>query len=65
MFVFIGVRQEAEVSDFDQALGQDMEQEASYELMGIKGHFFDFIVSLPIAVGKRDATVIDCDDTIV
>ena len=59
------MRQEAEVSDFDQALGQDMEQEASDELMGIKGHFFDFIVSLSIAVGKRDATVIDCDDTIV
>ena len=38
-----------------------MEQEAPDELMGDKGHFFDFTVSLPIAVGKGDAAVIDCD----
>jgi len=42
-----------------------MEQEASDELMGIKGHFFDFIVSLPVAVGKSNAGVIDCDDAVV
>ncbi len=59
------MRQEAEVSDFDQALWQDMKQEASDELIGIKGHFFDFIVSLPVSVGKSDATVIDCYDAVV
>ena len=42
-----------------------LKQEASDELIGIKGHFFDFIVSFPIPVGKGDATVIDCDDPIV
>ena len=42
-----------------------MEQEASDELTGIKGHFFDFIVSFPVSVGKSDAAVIDWNDPIV
>ena len=59
------MRQEAKVSDFDQALRQDVKQEASDEHMGIEGHFFDFIVPLPVSVGKRDAAVIDSDDAVV
>ena len=59
------MRQEAEVSDFDQALWQDMKQEASDELMGIKGHFFDFVVPFPVPVGEGDIAVFDCNDTVV
>ena len=59
------MRQEAEVSDFDQALWKDMKQEAPDELMGIKSHLFDFIVSLPVAIGKGDAAVIDGNDPVV
>ena len=51
--------------DFDQALWQDMKQKSANKLIGIKGHFFDFIVILPIFVGKSNPAVINGDDAVV
>jgi len=31
-----------------------MKQKSAYELIRIKGHFFDFIVFFPILVGKSN-----------
>ncbi len=42
-----------------------MKQESTDELIGIKGHFFDFIVFFPIQVGKSNPAVINGDDPIV
>jgi hypothetical protein len=42
-----------------------MKQKSANELLGIKGHFSDFIVFLPIAVGKSDPAVINGDNPIV
>jgi hypothetical protein len=59
------VSQKAEVSDFHQALWQDMKQESANELIGIQGHFFNFIVLLPVPVGKSNPTVINADNPVV
>ena len=42
-----------------------MKQKSANELIGIKGHLFDFIVFLPIPVGKSNLAVINGDDPIV
>ena len=42
-----------------------MKQKSANELIGIKGHFFDFIVFLPVLVGKSNPAVINRDDAIV
>ena len=42
-----------------------MKQKSANELISIKGHFFYFIVFLPILVCKSDAAVINGDDPIV
>ena len=42
-----------------------MKQKSAYELIRIKGHFFDFIVFFPILVGKSNPAVINGDDPIV
>ena len=42
-----------------------MKQKSANELIGIKGHFSDFIVFLPIPVGKSDLAVINGDYKIV
>ena len=42
-----------------------MKQKSAYELIRIKDHSFDFIVFLPVAVGKSDPAVINGDDAIV
>ena len=42
-----------------------MKQKSADELISIKGHFFDFIVSLPIPVGKSNPAVINGDDAVV
>ena len=42
-----------------------MEKEVSYELIGSKGHCFDFIIILPVPVGKGDVTVINGEDVVV
>jgi hypothetical protein len=42
-----------------------MQKETSYELIGIKGHWLDFIVILPVPIGKGDFTVINGKDAVV
>jgi len=42
-----------------------MEKESSYELMGSKGHCFDFIIILPVPVSKSDLTVINGEDAVI
>ena len=42
-----------------------MKQKSANKLIGIKGHFFDFIVFFPIPVGKSNSAVINGDDPIV
>ena len=42
-----------------------MKQKSTNELIGHKGHFFDFIVFLPIPVGKSNPAVINGDDPVV
>jgi len=59
------MRQESEVADFHEAHRQHVEKEASDELMGIKAHFSDFIVSFPIPIGKGGFTIVNGDDPIV
>ena len=64
-FFFVCVRQKAEVSDFHQALWQDMKQKSANELIGIQGDFFDFIVSLPVPVSESNPTVINGNDPVI
>ena len=42
-----------------------MKQKSANKLIGIKGHFFDFIIFLTIPVGKSNPAVINGDDPIV
>jgi hypothetical protein len=42
-----------------------MKQNSAHELIRIKGHFFNFIVFLPIAIGKSNSAVINGDDAVV
>ena len=42
-----------------------MKQKTANELIGSKGHFFDFIVFLPIPVGKSNPSIINGDDAII
>ena len=42
-----------------------MEQEPSNELMGMEGHFSDFIVSLPIPIREGDFALINREDAII
>lgn len=42
-----------------------MKQKSANKLIGIKGHFFDFIIFFPIFVGKSNPAVINGDDPVV
>jgi hypothetical protein len=42
-----------------------VKQKPTNELIGIKGHFFDFIVILPVLVGKSNHAIINGDDAVV
>ena len=56
---------EAKVADFHKAPWEDVEKEAPDELISSKSQCFDFIIILPVPVGKGDRTIINGDDTVV
>jgi hypothetical protein len=63
--LLVNVCQEAKISDFHKPLWQDMQKEAPDKLVGIKGHRFDLIVSLPISIGEGNLAVFDRGDAVV
>ena len=63
--LFIGVCQEAKVSDFHKPVWQDMQKKAPDKFAGIQSHVFDFIVSLSVFIGKGDLVVLYGDDAVV
>ena len=53
----IAVGEQAEVADPDEALGQDVEQEAADEFDGIEGHDLDAVIVFGVAPAKAHLAV--------
>ena len=60
-----GVRQEAEVADAAKALGQDVEQKATDELLGVERHRFGFVVGAVVLPPETDRTILRGEDPAV
>jgi hypothetical protein len=63
--IFVGVCQEAKISDFHEPVWQDMQKEAPDKLIGSKSYYLFFIVCLAITVSEDDFPIINFDDAIV
>ena len=62
---FRAVSQEAEVTDAHEAIGQDVEQEAADEFVGIKDDGLFSIPIFSISVTQGDLAVLDLEDAVI
>src|SRR3954470_7417565 len=60
-----GVRQEAEVADAAEALGQDMQQETADELAGVERHRFALVAGAVVLPAEADAPILAREQTAV
>ena len=59
------VGQEAEVTDAHETIGQDVQQEAANEFVGIERHGLFSISIFAIPVAESDLAIVDIEDTII
>ena len=59
------VGQKAEVTDAHEAIGEDVEEKAADEFLGIEGQRFQPIVIPSIPVAESDLAVFNGEDTVI
>lgn len=45
------------MSDFHEALGQDVEKKAADELRGVQGHELDLIIVIAVSISESDLVI--------
>ena len=61
----VAVGEQTEVADLGEACGQDMEQEAAYELGCIEGHDRTAVVMSGVPPAKADLSVVEAEESSV
>ena len=62
---FRAVGEKAEVTDAHEAIGQNVEEEAADEFLGMKGHGLFSIAISSISITQGDLAVLDVEDAVI
>jgi hypothetical protein len=61
-FAALGISQEAEMADLDQAGGQDVEEKPANKLDGVQRHELGLVVMGRVSPAKRDPAILHRDE---
>jgi hypothetical protein len=59
------VSEETEMTDADEAMRDDVQEEATDELVSVKGALFELVVVASVSVEESDLAVVDIEDAMV